>query len=64
MGSGCITKWAWVGSIAREGSLFSTYYGEVGVSFLLLLLILLNNPVVNLFLYFLEIGPRLKLSCI
>ena len=39
MGSGCITKWAGVGSIAREGSLFSTYYGEVGVSFLLLLLI-------------------------
>ena len=58
MGSEGITKWAGVGYIARGGSLFSTYYGGVGVSFLLLLLILLNTRVVNLFLYFLEIGPR------
>ena len=58
MGSECITKWAGVGYIARGGSLFSTYYGGVGVSFLLRLLILLNTRVVNLFLYFLEIGPR------
>ena len=49
MGSGCITKWAGVGYIARGGSLFSTYYGRVGVSFLFLLLILLNSRVVNPF---------------
>ena len=52
MGSGCVTKWAGVGYIARGGSLFSTYYGRVGVSFPFLLLILLNSRVVNLFLYF------------
>ena len=33
MGSGCITKWAGVGCVARGGSLFTTYYGGVGVSF-------------------------------
>ena len=52
MGSGCITKWAGVGYVARGGTLFSTYYGGVGVSFLLLLLILLNTRVINLFYTF------------
>ena len=58
MGSGYITKWAGLGYVARGGSLFSTYYGGVGMSFLLLLLLLLNTRVVNLFYFFLEIGPR------
>ena len=49
MGSGCFTKWAGVGCVARGGSLFSTYYGGVGVSFLLHSLILLKTRVVNLF---------------
>ena len=57
MGSGCITKWAGVGYVARGGSPFSTYYGGVGVSFFTFTYIIkysCNIP----FLYFLEIGPR------
>ena len=41
-----------MGYVARGGSPFSTYNGGVGVSFLLLLLILLNTRAINLSILF------------